>query len=225
MPEGGDDDPSAVSNPYIASIKDFFAANKITSILLLVGITFFAVGSYLVYTNQVKTKSDNSAVQILSDESVNSTNKLIVEVSGAVVKPGVYELESGQRIEDALLMAGGFSEDASSDWVEKMLNRAAILTDGQKIYIPSTDEQSESATANNLAPYQNDTSTVLSDSVQLVNINSASQSELEALWGIGPVTAKNIIDQRPYSTVKELLDRGILKSNVYKRNESLLSVY
>lgn len=59
----------------------------------------------------------------------------------------------------------------------------------------------------------------------MVNVNTATQKELEALWGIGPVTAQNIIEQRPYSTVEELLNKKILKTNVYETNKDKLSVY
>jgi len=58
-----------------------------------------------------------------------------------------------------------------------------------------------------------------------ININTASQNQLESLWGIGPVTAQNIIEQRPYSTVEELLNKKILKTNVYETNKDKLSVY
>lgn len=59
----------------------------------------------------------------------------------------------------------------------------------------------------------------------MININTASQSELESLRGIGPVTGKNIIDHRPYSDVSELLSRGVLKKNVYEDNKDKMTVY
>ncbi len=59
----------------------------------------------------------------------------------------------------------------------------------------------------------------------MININGASQKELESLWGIDPVTAQNIIEQRPYSSVEELLNKKILKTNVYETNKDKLTVY
>jgi len=138
----------------------------------------------------------------------------VVEVSGAVNSPGVYELGEGARVEDALSAAGWFSEDADMDVVEKIINRASRVADGQKIYIPSF---------NTPEVLKLNTSGVLDTG--LINLNTASQNALESLWGIGPVTAQNIIEQRPYSTVQELLDKGILKSNVYERNKDLLTVF
>ena len=64
-----------------------------------------------------------------------------------------------------------------------------------------------------------------SESEKLININTASQKELESLWGIGPVYAQNIIEHRPYSKVDELIEKKILKTNVYDRNKDTLTVY
>lgn len=225
MPGDGEEpDQSSQINPVLTSVRDFLVANKVFSVLIIAGLLFLVTGIYLAFANNT-TDEKESSVQIISDTQETETGAIIVEVSGAVKNPGVYEFENGKRVEDALQSAGGFSEDANTVWVDKMLNRAAVLQDGQKIYIPTANEQSDGSTASNLAPYQSDTSTVLSDSTQVVNINTASASELEELWGIGPVTAQNIIEQRPYSTVKELQEKGILKSNVYERNENLLTVY
>jgi len=164
------------------------------------------------------------AVEIISEEAEAQTLK-IAEVSGAVNSPGVYEFDSQARVADALDRAGGVSDGADAAWLEKNLNRAALLQDGQKLYIPRIGEQSEAVSATNMAGGSGGSDTVLSVSSQRVNINTASQKELEELWGIGPVTAQNIIEQRPYSSVEELLQKGILKSNVYERNASMLSIY
>jgi len=149
----------------------------------------------------------------------------VIEVSGAVETPGVYKLSTNARVEDALIAAGGISADADRNWMEKTLNRAAKITDGQKIYIPRINEQTGGASANNATGYQSTSSVGGSDFANTVNVNTASQKELESLWGIGPVTAQNIIEQRPYSTIEELLNKKILKTNVYETNINKLSVY
>ena len=59
-----------------------------------------------------------------------------VDVAGAVEKPGVYELSKGSRVKDALVVAGGLSESAEREYLEKIINMAAEVEDGQKIYIP-----------------------------------------------------------------------------------------
>ena len=59
----------------------------------------------------------------------------------------------------------------------------------------------------------------------LIDINTASQEELESLWGIGPVYAQNIIEQRPYSNVEELLTKKVIRSDIYEKNKDKLTVY
>src|SRR3990167_9344428 len=68
--------------------------------------------------------------------------EMTVEINGAVTAPGVYKLAGNSRVEDLLVSAGGFSGNADRVWTDKYLNRAAKMTDGQKIYIPRVGEQS-----------------------------------------------------------------------------------
>ena len=190
-------------------------------------ILFFLIGAILIGLGLLLVKDSritSSKIEVLESttEGLGEDLEVVVEVAGAVEKPGVYKLTKGVRIEDALISAGGISADADRIWMEKSLNRAAKLIDGQKIYIPRKDEQISGVSTSNLGGYQTISS---SQGSGLVNVNAASQKELESLWGIGPVTAQNIIEQRPYSSVEELLTKKILKSNVYERNKDKLSVY
>lgn len=183
-------------------------------------ILFFLIGAILVglglFIFKDKQSLHSSSIEVLEDatEGLGENLEIVVEVAGAVEKPGVYKLTKGARVEEALISSGGISADANRLWMEKSLNRAAKLIDGQKIYIPREDEQISGVSASNLGQGSG-----------LINVNVASQKELESLWGIGPVTAQNIIEQRPYSSVEELLSKKILKSNVYERNKDKLSVY
>lgn len=158
-------------------------------------------------------------VEILSSQD---SGEITVEIAGAVQKPGVYKFAAGSRVDDLLIAAGGLSLDADREWMDKVLNRAAKLTDGQKIYIPEKTQSSNVKTQN----YSE--SVVLGSTLNvgsLININTASQAQLEALSGIGPVTAQKIIEGRPYSGVEELLTRKILKKTVYEENKEKLSVF
>lgn len=149
-------------------------------------------------------------VEVLESGGIEgSTGKITVEVSGAVVKPGVYELLASDRVERLLIASGGLSATADREWVEKYINRAAKLLDGQKIYIPKTGEitvyspQSTVKGANavvNVSP--------------LVNINSASQTELEKLKGIGPARASSIIENRPYAAIDELVSKKVISKKL-----------
>lgn len=194
-------------------------------LLVLVGVILIGLGVFL-FKN--KDSLYSSSVEVLESSSGNEdigSGEVVIEVAGAIETPGVYRLSTNARVEDALIAAGGISVDADRDWMEKTLNRAAKIIDGQKIYIPRVNEQISGMSASNVAGYQSTSSVGGSDFSRTVNVNIASQKELESLWGIGPVTAQNIIEQRPYSSVEELLNKKILKSNVYETNKDKLSVY
>lgn len=144
-------------------------------------------------------------------ESANK-RKLFVDVEGAVFRPGVYELVEGSRIQDALIAAGGMSAEADREMVSKKLNLASKVVDGGKIYVPSLAE----ASAGEPVFGAGGTAEVAGIEVGgLVDINSASESELDGLSGVGPVTAKKIIDGRPYQTVEELVSKKIVGEKVF----------
>ncbi len=170
-----------------------------------------------IASNQTKGESKPEASPTIAKE-------IIVEVSGSVEKPGVYKLHQGDRVEDALVISGGVSARADRDYLGKYVNRAKVLIDGEKIYIPATGEMDKIA-LEGVSTYR--PSEVAGINIQVggkTNINSASQSQLEDLWGVGEVTAKKIIENRPYSQVDELLQKKILKKNIYDRIREELSV-
>ncbi|KKU10469.1 MAG: hypothetical protein UX13_C0011G0010 [Candidatus Woesebacteria bacterium GW2011_GWB1_45_5] len=165
-------------------------------------------------------------VEVIDATSENgSETEITAEIAGSVENPGVYRLSGNSRIEDLLVLAGGFSEDADRIWTEKYLNRAAKLTDGQKVFIPGSDQQSESSSANKSGDIKVDQPVLGAGQTDLVDINTASLSGLDTLPGIGPVYGQSIIDHRPYSTVEELLSKGALKKSVYEKIKDMVSVY
>ena len=134
--------------------------------------------------------------QITSSEEEQSvyTGEVIVDICGAVMDEQVVKLPAGSRIEDAIDAAGGLTDKA--DLTD--INRAQILEDGEKIYIPSEGEKKKENK-------EKDTSGVTSDG--RVNINLATEEELETLDGIGPVTAGKIIQWRTeYGNFKSIND-------------------
>jgi len=180
----------------------------------LTGIVFLGIGVLFVKTGG-GISSTKTKVEVLnsSTESQNNISEIVVEVSGQVEKPGVYKLESGSRIEEVLILAGGFSSLADRVWAEKSLNRAAKLTDGQKIYIPQKGTSNSSNTGNT------------SNSSNLININTADLKTLDLLPGIGQAYGQSIIEYRPYSNIEELLSRGVLKTSVYEKIKDKVTVY
>ncbi len=192
-------------------------------VFLLLGIILIVFGVVIFKSGILEPQTK---IEILNGTSQNPEGgDITVEIAGAVIKPGVYKLPVSARVEDLLVSGGGFSADADRVWTDKFLNRAARLTDGQKIFIPSGDQQSNTLSANSGGGYQTISSENLSDSKPLININTASLATLDSLPGIGQVYGQNIIEHRPYSNTEELLSRGVLKKNVYEKIKDRVSVY
>jgi len=110
-----------------------------------------------------------------------------IHVTGAVQRPGLYFLPQESRVRDAIEAAGGFSEDASYDAV----NLAAFLEDGTQFLVPILNQTANSSDVIISSP--NSFQPEVQQEFTIVNINTASQAELETLPNIGPVTAQKII--------------------------------
>ena len=203
------------------SWENFLYSYRIPITVILIGLIMIGV-AYLFYKDEQKRGDD---IQVIETEEEIMVNETFVEVAGAVENPGVYGFEANSRVEDALIAAGGLSAEADREWVEKVINRAAKLIDGQKVYIVSLGEQTDVLSAKEDGGYQNISSENSSNYSEKININSASQKELESLWGIGPVYAQKIIEQRPYSNTEELQSKKVIKSNVYERIKDEITVY
>lgn len=205
-------------------LESFLHKYRYYFLIILVGLILIA-GGVLIFK---KTLNFSGAkVEVLQNENAGSDNNqdLTVEVSGAVINPGVYKLANGSRIDDLLILGGGFSADADRGWCDKYLNRAAKLMDGQKVFIPSTNEQSGVLSANSSGVYQSESSTFSSDSNVIININTASLSQLDSLPGIGQKYGQKIIDHRPYSKIEELVSSGAITQTIYEKIKNLISVY
>jgi competence protein ComEA len=135
------------------------------------------------------------AAQLVS-ESPSPAVSLIVDVAGAVHQPGVYEFAEGDRVIDAIERAGGPKPKADLS----LLNLAAPLTDGTQILVPKAGPPG-AVVPGGTAP---------GSSTGLININTASATELEALPGIGEVLSAAIVEYRtqngPFTSVEQLED-------------------
>ncbi len=131
---------------------------------------------------------------------------IAVQVIGAVARPGLYKFPEGARVQDALDAAGGILTTANLG----ALNVAAKIEDGQQLDIPYKDGQGPVDNSALALPGPTATPAVDNGNPDLVNINTATLEELDALPGIGPATAQKIIDYREqngdFFTVDDLLN-------------------
>ncbi len=130
-------------------------------------------------------------------ESAARGERVVVDVSGAVKRPGVYRLTTQDRVEDALERAGGATRRADLT----QLNRAAKLEDGRQILVPTRGK-----TATAAAPATGAATPTTPDGP--INLNTATPEQLDTLDGVGPATAQKIIEYREqhggFKTVDEL---------------------
>lgn len=161
-----------------------------TMMLLFIGFYIINKANNSQYI-ELETEEDKLIENtVINEENFENKEKIIVHVAGAVKKQGIVEIEKGLRIVDIINAAGGISEEADLS----KINLAYIVEDGQKIYVPSINDQETTEiikkdAGENVLEKDNENS-------NKVNINTASQTELETLNGVGPSTALKIINYR-----------------------------
>jgi len=139
-----------------------------------------------------------------SASAAPSAGSLVIDVQGGVAQPGIVTLPAGARVADALDAAGGYADDADLAAAANALNLAAVLHDGQQVYVPLIGVAAEPGGGGG-APGSADGG--------LVNLNTASPEALDALPGIGPVTVQKIVAaraERPFATLDELIERDVM---------------
>lgn len=113
---------------------------------------------------------------------------IIVDVRGAIAKPGVYTLPAGSRVQDVLALAGAVTGNAET----RALNLARKVNDGEQLYIPTIGE----ATPTSAPAASKTTPSTIRSPAGKININTATIAELDMLPGIGPAIAQRIIEYR-----------------------------
>lgn len=150
--------------------------------VLVMGIGLVALGVGMSLKSEEKTDKITLIKVTPTITVIQSNNEVVFDISGEVVKPGVYRLKKGSRIEEALVSAGGLGVKADKEWVAKNINQAELINDGEKFFIPKTGE-------------------VAGVKIEIkksskININTAGVEELDKLSGIGPAMSQRIIDYR-----------------------------
>ncbi|MGI6216078.1 MAG: helix-hairpin-helix domain-containing protein [Coriobacteriales bacterium] len=170
--------------------------------------------------------AEDNAGESATDAVASEQTTVMVHVAGAVGKPGVYELEEGSRVNDAVELAGGLSDDASSS----SINLARVLVDGEQIYVPTKEEvESGSVAGATASGSTGDAAQGSSSQAQsLVNINTATAEQLEELPGIGPATAQAIIEYREqsggFTSIEEIQEVSGIGEGKYSKICELICV-
>ena len=171
-------------------------------------------GTEAVFGEISANASDSDAAD--TEDVVASEDTITVYVCGAVVQEGVYELPAGSRISDALLMAGGYDENALHGYV----NLAERLEDGERIYFPDYQELEELGIVS--------ISSTESSESGLVNINTADAEMLKTLPGIGEAKAADIIAYREehgaFSSIEDIKNVSGIGESIYNRISSGITV-
>lgn len=162
--------------------------------LLFVGTSFVLVTGLILLSGQARPTTEHIAVEEQPALSQPSISHVVVDVQGAVVKPGIYELPLGSRVGDAIKAAGGVRKGS----VTSSVNLARFLEDGEQVYVSGAEDLGGGS----------------SDfpggggAIGKLNLNRATESELDGLPGVGPVLAKRIITHRStsgnFSSIEDL---------------------
>ncbi|MFM1758152.1 MAG: hypothetical protein RL193_729 [Actinomycetota bacterium] len=161
--------------------------------LLAVAISAIAVSAFFIF------KPHTAEAIVTPTPTILAPPMLVVDVQGEVLKPGVYELPTNSRVNDAIKAAGGASKNADLSYI----NQARLVKDGEQIYVERKLSIS-SGTSSNRTTARRSSNTLTG----ILNINRATTKELEKLPGIGPVLASRIIDYRKlngnFQSIEEL---------------------
>lgn len=154
---------------------------------------------------------------------------VVVDIAGAVKKPGIYRLKPNARLNDLLILAGGFlSADVDRVYLSQELNLAVKLVDGEKYYIPYWHDRSEITEVRPIVAtnksQQLSKITDKSSDVRLISLNQASASELEQLPGIGKVRAQAIIANRPYQELLDLVNKKVVSEKLFNQIKNKLKL-
>jgi competence protein ComEA len=182
-----------------------------------------------IASNSANPASISSAIDCKTTSSLSG--RIAVHLAGAIKKPGIYNLSQDSLVADAVQAAGGLSSNVWQDYIDETINLAQPLLPNQKVWIPSlnqknliihpsdtsqevmvesqTSTNSESDYGNNLAP---------------ISINQASKAELMSLAGIGEKRAEDIMANRPYLALDELVTKAKIPAATYADFKSQLQL-
>lgn len=192
---------------------------------VLVGVGMVCLVGGAMQMSQA-SKGDELVTQETTDETGGEKAEkavfFVVDIAGAVIRPGVYRLDEGKRVAEVIEKAGGFASTYDAGWVDQFLNQAEKVKDGQKIYIPFLEEGEVAGTTTKAR------SEIKEHKVQnkeVVNLNKADEKTLQELWGVGEARAQSIISNRPYGSLEEVETKAGIPKSIMEKNEGKMSVF
>lgn len=216
---------------------------KVKKISIIVIVMVLIIG-YFIYQRKNEftiNEEDVSKENAMEEPKEEKSKKIIVHISGAVKQEGVVELEENSRIADAIEKVGGLKENAET----REINLAYKLEDGMKIYIPTKEEmknkesqevnqeneyvyggtKENSSQASNLQENSESRETIRN---KKVNINKASQEELDSLPGIGPSTAEKILEYRKqngnFKSIEDIKEVSGIGESKFEKIRDMITV-
>lgn len=181
------------------TIGDRIAVASLATALVAVGL-----GAWLLLATGAAPATADGALDPFSEPSGSaiavSSEALVVDVEGAVLRPGIIQLPTGSRVADAIEAAGGYGPHVDLAAAATQVNLAAVLRDGQQIVVPLVGAATAGGSGNGGAG-------------GLVDLNTASPEALDALPGIGPVTVQKIVaarSEQPFGSLEEMVTRKVL---------------
>ncbi|EGO9444553.1 competence protein ComEA [Enterococcus faecalis] len=195
-------------------------ASMVILITLLVGIYLMVNKKAQVDTTMWEETSLTTTAEAATDATKERAETIIyVDIKGAVKVPGIYQLKNQQRIWDALALAGGVSEEADTAQV----NYAQKVKDQMIIYVPKKGE----SVAQSLETLQ-ESAPAQQNQEEKINVNTATEAELQTISGIGAKKAQEIIrfrdEQGPFKTVEELKNVPGIGEKTVERLKDMLTV-
>lgn len=211
-----------MNNEVICRIKTLFESlirNKKNLIkLMLVAVILLAALILRVH----ESSKEQLQVESARDNSLNEV--IYVDLSGAVVSPGVYQVNATTRLYEVIEMAGGLTSNADID----AINRAEYVEDGEKILIPTKYVQQQPAEGNDEELIDDPSSTTSQTTgSSLININYATKEELKRLDGVGDAIADRIIEYRSAKKFKKKEDIKAVKGIgdvIFEKIKNLITV-
>lgn len=226
-PEATPAAPESPSNQGVAGIPVAWLVAGAHAVMLALGAaaTILAGGGGPMVVVPAATGPDKSGEPPGSTDGA-ANGALIVEVAGAVAHPGLYRLPGGGRVADAIAAAGGFGPRVDASRASAELNLAAHLSDGDRVLVPSRDDAPQASMGARETGHPASSSAGTAAGSQL-DLNRATSAELEALPGIGPVTAAKIIaarEEQRFASVEDLRTRKLVGPSTFEKLRALVTV-